>query len=599
MSKEMFRPSRKRDAWGPIRGYVYQVDLTILRWLHLAKTESLILECGEDIDHIQNLLPDAAAETRLLEQVKVRQKGLTLRSAVAGEALASFCEHKVNNPSSNLRFRFLTTSQPGNERPSIANLEGGCSGVLVWEAIRNGDLEDDSTERSTAAIFAYLRNKRRPPSVREDTWNHFLTITRHLTTGRMLEFIKEFEWAVAAPTPSDLADRVQGDLITSHRARSPEEATRKHEHLFVYVFRQLTDKNRKPLTFADIERELAVYEADDEEERLQAQFRQLREHINEQFAVLEKAVDRGFAGMRSRFDELSIKLDSGPSAVTTQQQETTELIRILGNASTALLSWPQETDGHWIDRPQLEELQEVISSEDSSLAVLAGPPGSGKSALLARLGGILRGRGFAFLALKADLLPRDIRSVGELEESLGLGASLTTCLADLAKQRTVVLLIDQLDALGELMDQHSSRLSVLLSLINRFRDLANLHIIVSCREFELRHDTRLARLAGKEVRLDAYPWPDVKQLLEAKGLATDAWPADAQTVLCTAQNLSMFMRHFAEGNSVFETYHARFDVRGTLGQNQIRPRFSRIKRVRTTRCGHCRRRGVVASSFTL
>ena len=53
-----------------------------------------------------------------------------------------------------------------------------------------------------------------------------------------------------------------------------------------------------------------------------------------------------------------------------------------------------------------------------------------------------------------------------------------------------MVLIDQLDALGELMDQHSGRLSALLRLVVSLRDTPNLHVIVSCREFEFRHDVR-------------------------------------------------------------------------------------------------------------
>ena len=48
----MFTEIENRDAWSTIRGFVYQVDLTILRWLHLKDNEILELEKGEDIDVI-------------------------------------------------------------------------------------------------------------------------------------------------------------------------------------------------------------------------------------------------------------------------------------------------------------------------------------------------------------------------------------------------------------------------------------------------------------------------------------------------------------------------------------------------------------------
>ena len=50
-----------RNAWPAIRGFVYQVDLSILRWLELGDDDALELECGEDIDKIIPALSDAEA----------------------------------------------------------------------------------------------------------------------------------------------------------------------------------------------------------------------------------------------------------------------------------------------------------------------------------------------------------------------------------------------------------------------------------------------------------------------------------------------------------------------------------------------------------
>ena len=46
----MFTEIKNRDAWSTIRGFVYQVDNTILRWIDLQKNEILELEKGEDVD---------------------------------------------------------------------------------------------------------------------------------------------------------------------------------------------------------------------------------------------------------------------------------------------------------------------------------------------------------------------------------------------------------------------------------------------------------------------------------------------------------------------------------------------------------------------
>jgi hypothetical protein len=75
-----FIPLRDRDAWSTIRGYVYQIDITIQRWLDLLPNQVLELERGEDIDIIsRSLIAGSEERDRLLEQVKHRDSSLTLR----------------------------------------------------------------------------------------------------------------------------------------------------------------------------------------------------------------------------------------------------------------------------------------------------------------------------------------------------------------------------------------------------------------------------------------------------------------------------------------------------------------------------------------
>ena len=54
--------------------------------------------------------------------------------------------------------------------------------------------------------------------------------------------------------------------------------------------------------------------------------------------------------------------------------------------STALPNWPQESGGYWTERPELDQLHDLTTREESAVTVLLGKPGEGKSAILARLG---------------------------------------------------------------------------------------------------------------------------------------------------------------------------------------------------------------------
>jgi hypothetical protein len=77
----VFVPPRDRDACAAIRGFVYQVDLTIRRWLDLAPDEVLELKRGEDIDLVCSAILGGSDESsRLLEQVKHRAERVSLRS---------------------------------------------------------------------------------------------------------------------------------------------------------------------------------------------------------------------------------------------------------------------------------------------------------------------------------------------------------------------------------------------------------------------------------------------------------------------------------------------------------------------------------------
>ena len=72
-----FKEIQNRDAWATIRGFVYQVQLTILQWLTLDDNQILELEKGEDIDLITQGINNQELE-RTLGQAKFRENGVSL-----------------------------------------------------------------------------------------------------------------------------------------------------------------------------------------------------------------------------------------------------------------------------------------------------------------------------------------------------------------------------------------------------------------------------------------------------------------------------------------------------------------------------------------
>ena len=261
--------------------------------------------------------------------------------------------------------------------------------------------------------------------------------------------------------------------------------------------------------------------------------------------------------------EVSIGAPRPPatSLVPFSSEVTQDIEGAFGIVSRMLLSWPQDIDGQWLDRPELARLYELTSREPPSVTVLLGGPGEGKSAILARLGSMLTDDDVLLLAIKADRVPRDVSSLSQLADWIDCGVEVAPALRRLATERCVVVLIDQLDALADLMDRHSERLSVLLRLVDEVRETPNLHVLLSCRAFEFRNDVRLNSISADEVPLVRPSWDAVLPLLRARRLVADGWSDEVRDVLSTPQNLAIYIEHLADDVLVpaFANYQGMLD----------------------------------------
>jgi len=211
-------------------------------------------------------------------------------------------------------------------------------------------------------------------------------------------------------------------------------------------------------------------------------------------------------------------------------------------ASRALLSWPSTLPGgEWLPRPELATLQQRIRDESQSVTLLLGEPGCGKSALLARLGRETEAAGMPVLAIKADFLPEDILAQPALGSHLGLPASPLTTIRSLAEAGPVLVLLDQLDALADLVVKRSARLRPLLELIHDLAYLPNVHVVASCRAFEQRHDPNLRLIEALPLTLELPSWEDVSGVLAARGIHANCWNAELRDTLRSPHALDTFL----------------------------------------------------------
>jgi hypothetical protein len=218
------------------------------------------------------------------------------------------------------------------------------------------------------------------------------------------------------------------------------------------------------------------------------------------------------------------------------------------HGSRGLADWPQMIWGQHIERPEFEDLIQRINQHPAGSTLVVGGAGTGKSALLAELYCALRARGRIVLAIKADMLSPEIVDFDDLAHDLGMSGDLEQELLSLAVEVPIVLIIDQLDAVSEVMDQSSQRMQVLLRLASRLQEAESqegnklpVHVIVSSRPFEAKFDARFRLLDADELLLSLPPFERISTLLGELGIDATMVPDSLKETLRTPFALGLYV----------------------------------------------------------
>ncbi len=233
----------------------------------------------------------------------------------------------------------------------------------------------------------------------------------------------------------------------------------------------------------------------------------------------------------------------------------------LESASAELRAWPTSLpDGHELPRPELAEIESRIDGSSRSTIAVLGDPGSGKSALLSNLAHRYAERGWLVLALKADTLEPSLSSETQLQEHLGLNARPSELLQRMARDHSVLLILDQLDALAGYLDLRTERLSILLGMVRRMGRVDNIHIVLSSRPFEFKHDLGLQAVSAQSLSLELPEWDVVLPVLEARGIRAAGWPETARELMRTPQALKTYLTLCRPDTpEAFDTYQEMLD----------------------------------------
>lgn len=187
-------------------------------------------------------------------------------------------------------------------------------------------------------------------------------------------------------------------------------------------------------------------------------------------------------------------------------------------ASENLAKYPRRINGEWIPRPQEPSVREWLATplpdKESGVLLLVGPPGTGKSALLASLVEEANTRALPVLGIKADQLPASVHGEEELRAHLGLNRPIVDVLEELASVHgQALLVIDQLDALCAFVDSQTTRLNAILSLVRKATKIDDVRVVGSVRPFELHHEARLRHIDAKFVSLGGIEVDDLRRVM--------------------------------------------------------------------------------------
>ena len=205
--------------------------------------------------------------------------------------------------------------------------------------------------------------------------------------------------------------------------------------------------------------------------------------------------------------------------------------------------------------------------------LIMGGAGSGKSGCLFETVTGLVTRDIPVLAFRLDRV-RPVQTPAAIGAELGLTESPAVVLARAFPMRKVVLVIDQLDFVSTTSGRHPDFFDAVAALIGEVRGLraeTEIHLVLTCRQFDFEHDARLRALLPKNEspqKLEELSEGEVRAVLTAEGSTATAITQQQLKLLLLPQNLALFVDaglaqqdrpSFVSQKELFDAYwHAKY-----------------------------------------
>jgi ATPase family associated with various cellular activities (AAA) len=229
-----------------------------------------------------------------------------------------------------------------------------------------------------------------------------------------------------------------------------------------------------------------------------------------------------------------------------------------------------------IPRTQTQQLAELVANPSGPVVVLlTGTAGSGKSGVIREFIGLLNASAISNLAFRVDhhLECKNPRDLGR--ETIGRIESPVTTLKRISPEQKSVLIVDQVDAVSEVSGRNGVTKAAVLRLIDDARNLKNVMVVVSCRQFDLENDSQLKALKNNQgvehIHVPLLEWEaEVKPVLETASVNLEKFTPSQHDLLKLPLNLSLFLETKDVGVPDFTSRNDLFDRLLTKKSRAIR-----------------------------
>ncbi len=212
--------------------------------------------------------------------------------------------------------------------------------------------------------------------------------------------------------------------------------------------------------------------------------------------------------------------------VGAKEQSDESVLRNMKALSSSLLKYHSSFDNDdKISIPRNEVIGQIRNfiSKDSerpedSVLLLTGEAGMGKTVLMKQLfGDLVVIEDYLVISMKADIFTP--KTLEELEDYMELhNQGFVDFISSIDKQNSykrIVLLVDQIDALSQVLSNDRRAINVYTNLISALEQIDSVRIIVSTREFDLANDSLIKSLSRNNlIRVPELNEEDVKDTLK-------------------------------------------------------------------------------------